>query len=388
LNELEVLELLVHGALTSDNSERQKKLKGVITVLSGDSFVGNLQALHLRGRCHFYLDEDEQAFNDWDSVLAKDPKFADVHHFKGLLLRYIGKKQEATVSLQEACNLSPGVTKYAIECAHAWEDLNQLTKAQEAYELAKKTDPQCISAYSGLGTLLVKLGKKEEGIASLQSAADLIINGNIVNQKTFTTLFNLGVVYFTNKNYEKALELFKLGADFDWTVLAKLVQCYSALKQNSERNATISKLYEKHAKGEIPQPRFCREQIQSPHGTILCYEFFTFSGQFGACKILFLWENQSEIEQVRQNVFPYRVSLGSYDSTNDIAREMGNVPGNQRLWHIDSYFVNNSHKTIKMIISEEPPAFDVIKEICIEAMTDSSNYLSAFIPPQEKEPPI
>jgi len=263
--------------------------------------------------------------------------------------------------LEKAANLLPTAVTYAYECGLGLQLLKRAEEAQQYYEKAIKIDPTAFKPYSLLGSLLLTRGKTEEGLQYLETALTHI---QTVTSEHINCIANVGITHFLKKNFTKAEEVFLKGVHLDHTLLPKIIQCYSAQNKIAERDNAIEELYKLKREGKITQPQFCREQVFSPGGTIIISEYFDFSGAFGACKYLFLWENHRQMAPVQNNQIPFRVSVGSYDLTNSFAQ----LPPPQRIWHLDAYYLNNSHATIDLMTLTETPKYDTIRNKCIQAL--------------------
>ena len=99
----------------------------------------------------------------------------------------------------------------------------------------------------------------------------------------------------------------------------------------------------------------------------MAYEFFAPSGDM---KVFYRF---SVLNEDGNEAFWY--SLGSYDLTTSVAREIGEIGDNERLYHLDMY-KKASHQTLGFF--KKMPAYDVIKENVISALSGRGDTLSEY----------
>ena len=69
----------------------------------------------------------------------------------------------------------------------------------------------------------------------------------------------------------------------------------------------------------------------------------------------------------------YFVSLGSYDDTTEIARELGEIRKDQRAYHVDKYD-GNEHETFAHF--NEQPAYESVREIVVDVLNAKRSPIS------------
>lgn len=142
------------------------------------------------------------------------------------------------------------------------------------------------------------------------------------------------------------------------SVRAKLIQAYQAAGDTKNRDAEHAALLALR-KSSAPagselakQEAFCRDQFSAGGQPVFAYEHYELVGA-RALRYNFLVLKPD-------GTTSFRVSLGSYKDTNDIARELGDIKPGQRLFHLDGYYENGRvHKTFGFFTAE--PSYDVIK---------------------------
>src|SRR5947209_8524147 len=134
-------------------------------------------------------------------------------------------------------------------------------------------------------------------------------------------LYNAGLAAFSSGDYVSASGFWKHLKDLDrldWRTRAKLVQTYQALNKTPERNAERAELFALRKSGESEELskaiEYCREQFAVNGQKVMAFEEFELKGE-RALRYVFSVLNQEG------NREEYRISLGSYDTTNAIWHE-------------------------------------------------------------------
>lgn len=107
--------------------------------------------------------------------------------------------------------------------------------------------------------------------------------------------------------------------------------------------------------------RFCREQFRHERQKFFVFEYFEPSGEHRVY-LAFVAVTEAGEEA-------YRISLGSYDSTNEIAWELGDLPRSKRLFHLDRY-ENGTHATLSFY--EFQPDYERVRSDVLAYLRESS----------------
>jgi tetratricopeptide (TPR) repeat protein len=176
-------------------------------------------------------------------------------------------------------------------------------------------------------------------------------------------LWNLGLAYAATGEHRKAVETWKSYrriAPGDWQARAKLVQSYQALGTKA-RDEEIKSLYEYRKNSSDPKvntaERFCREQGVMGNRSVFVFEYFSPSGDRKQFLRFCVLNKKGEVD--------YYISLGSYDSTTEIARELGEIPKNERLYHLDEY-TDTQHKTYAFFKTK--PGYDEVRSVVLSVL--------------------
>jgi tetratricopeptide (TPR) repeat protein len=179
-----------------------------------------------------------------------------------------------------------------------------------------------------------------------------------------SVLWNLGLAFAATGEHAKAIQNWKnlrrIAPD-DWQARAKLVQSYQALGDIRARDEEVKSLYEYHKNSSDPKvktaERFCREQGVMANRSVLVFEYFSPNGDRKQYLRFCVLNKKGDVD--------YYISLGSYDATTEIARELGEIPKNQRLYHLDEY-IDNRHSTYAFFKTK--PEYDEVRSVVLSVL--------------------
>jgi hypothetical protein len=224
--------------------------------------------------------------------------------------------------------------------------------------------------------------KHSEALAKYKEALDIIPD-------SIGLLYNGGLAAFMSEDYEQALAMWKkvkLLDEEDWQVRAKLIQTYQNLGRISERDVERKELFELRRSGKIKELSdaefYVREQSEIAGRRIMVFEHFELKGERALRYAFYILDQDGKPE--------FRISLGSYETTNRIWREMGKRKPDERLFHLDGYF-NGGHATYGMF--EKEPTYDETREMVRGILEkekkpiSSSTIVSRPAKDQEKQKP-
>lgn len=231
-----------------------------------------------------------------------------------------------------------------------------------------------------MGNTLMEQRKFAEALVQYKQALAIL-------PKEPSILFNAGMAAFGSKDYAFAAESWKqvkAVEPLDWHTRAKLVQVYQALGQLPERDKERAELFEMWKSGKSvelkKQTEFCRDQFEVKGQKVMVFEHYELTGD-RALRYVFSILNKTEDGE------EWRISMGSYKTTDAIWREMQNPrpKDHERLFHLDGYFKNGGHATYGMFFPE--PSYDDIRAKVIKILEGKGDPISATVPGQPKPSP-
>ena len=220
------------------------------------------------------------------------------------------------------------------------------------------------------------LSRYQEGLVKIPDSPGLLFNG--------------GLAAFMNKDFATAEKLWKslteLDSD-DWQARAKLVQAYQALGDLKARDEQRQKLLDLRKSGKSEDLNkldyYCREQFEAAGKKLMVFEHFELKGERALRYVFSVLDESGEGEA-------FRISLGSYQTTNLVAAETGSLKKGERLFHLDGYY-GASHATYGFFTPE--PSYDEIRKIVIGILEKKTRPQSQSVinpsvkkPDQEKNP--
>lgn len=207
-------------------------------------------------------------------------------------------------------------------------------------------------------------GQFAEAVPILEELAEEYESENV--------LWNLGLaeteIHANDKALNVWLEYRKLAPN-DWRGRSKLVQAYQAtgnMKARDEERAALIALWEKGEDADLKvQDTFCREQIIEPNRRVFVLEYFRPAGER---MVVYSFVVQAPGAE------DYRISLGSYEDTNQIGWEMGTRPRNVRLYHLDLYRTK-FHATYGFY--EGQPAYETVRGNVMDILNGKAKAVSS-----------
>jgi tetratricopeptide (TPR) repeat protein len=185
-------------------------------------------------------------------------------------------------------------------------------------------------------------------------------------------LWNLGLAYAATGQHPKAVETwqsYRKVAPDDWQARAKLVQSYQVLGDTKARDEEIKSLYEYRNNSSDPNvntaERFCREQAVMAKRSVFVFEYFSPSGDRQQFIRFCVLNKKGDVD--------YYLSLGSYESTTQIARDLGEISKEDRLYHLDEY-TDNGHKTYAFFKTK--PDYDEVRSVVLSVLEGKQKPIS------------
>ena len=193
-------------------------------------------------------------------------------------------------------------------------------------------------------------------------------------------LFNAGMAAFGAKDFTAALDFWKQMKELepsDWHVRSKLIQTYQALGKTAERDTERAELFAMWKKGEPQELKqefeYCRDQFEVNGHRVMAFEHFELKGDRALRYVFSILDATEQAED-------WRISLGSYNTTNAIWRETHKPKPKEgeRLFHLDGYFKGGGHATYGMYFPE--PTYDETRAIVVKILEGKTNPVSTSRP--------
>lgn len=325
----------------------------------------------LLGRTYFYAEMDEKATDAFKAALLLDQSLSDAHFFIGLIQRYANDYDSAKASFQNAIAEDNTNARYFLELGRTLKMQDELAAASTAYKNALSIDDAIFDAHFDLAIIYATEGNPDDTEKHLLAAIEL-------KPDDLDTHYNLGQLYQNTKQHRSAIKQFERVVELapnDWRAIAKLVQENEAVNAYDARDSAIEKIYDvwrANVDEELTEQGFyIREQGKVENGKFFVLEYFELNGE-RARKFVFKLRDELTGEP------KFEVSLGSYEGTTEIARSIGNISPDQRLYHLDGYIPNGSHYTYAFF--DSLPSYEAVKEIALKALADDHKVISSTVP--------
>lgn len=351
-----------HEAIKQLKEHETKIIEAVAKSKDGESYL-------LLGRAYFYAEMDSKAEKALRTALTYNDTLSDAHFFIGLINMYSGNVADAEVSFKNAIKLDGTNASYFVELGRIQEKSNKSDFAFDAYKKALDIDDLNYTANFNIANIY--FGKGENEKAELHYLAALKKRPDNINLNS-----NLGQLYQNTNQHVKARVYFSKVVKIDpnaWRAAAKLVQVNQAIGDIPERDKAIENIYSLWREGNIDelvkQGFYIRELSTIDSGKLFVLEYFELNGEY-ARKYVF------KIQDPVSGDIKFDISLGSYDSTTQVSRELGEIGPNDRMYHLDGYAPNGSHYTYAMF--DSLPNYDDIRELVFKVLHGKRNAISGM----------
>jgi tetratricopeptide (TPR) repeat protein len=159
----------------------------------------------------------------------RDSALSEAHTCLGMVAQGTGKYELAAAEFQRAAQSEPTQDAAAAGLARAYESLNRLGDAEQAYKAAIKLRPSYWAGYNRLGTFYLRQGKLDE-------AAEMYTHVISLVPDSFTGYSNLGITRVQQGRYAEAVEPLKRSLEIRKTgpATSNLATAYFQQKRFSE----------------------------------------------------------------------------------------------------------------------------------------------------------
>jgi tetratricopeptide (TPR) repeat protein len=171
-------------------------------------------ALSNRGAAYAGLGEHQKAINDCDQAITLNPKNAMAFGNRGASYSYLDEYQKAINDYDQAIALNPKDASFFVSRGAVYASLNEYQKAINDYDQAIALDPKNAEVFVDRGVAYYRLGEHQKAIEDYDQAITL-------NQKYARAFYNRGIIYRNLGKEEKAIKDFKKAQDLDPSIIAK-----------------------------------------------------------------------------------------------------------------------------------------------------------------------
>jgi len=114
-----------------------------------------------------------EAEREYKRAIALNPNYATAYHWYSMLLRKLGRLNEAALMIKQAHEIDPLSGAISVNLAEMYQIQNDYQASIENTGKVIELDPNFSGGYEYLGLLYLKQGRKTEAIANLGKAVEL-----------------------------------------------------------------------------------------------------------------------------------------------------------------------------------------------------------------------
>jgi tetratricopeptide (TPR) repeat protein len=111
--------------------------------------MSDIQQLIRRGRAAYEQRDYAAALTDFQEILRRNARFADIHHLTGLCLSFLGHPDEALTEFNEAIALNDRYVEAHISRAITLNELGRFEEGQQAFVHAAELETESVGPFPG-----------------------------------------------------------------------------------------------------------------------------------------------------------------------------------------------------------------------------------------------
>jgi len=304
------------------------------------------------GRAAFYLEKDSLARRFLDRAISLAPDSVGGRYYSGALYRFADEPVKAIQEFERAFLADRSWIVALREKAEV-----QVNSGREEEGLATARRILTIDSANLDGLYLVGrlLAAKGDAHAAIPYFAKTVA----IDSGYKDVLYNYGQSLQLDGDARQAEAVFRsvhARQKLDWKILAKLVQVSYAQGRDSAANAYASELHALRRGGKVPELRkerlFVREQFKVGRRKVFALEYFDLVGD-RAVRYSF------NVKDTAGKDVEFKVTLGSYAETNEMARSLGEIKKGERLFHLDAYTAQGQSL---LAFYKGEPKYEVVRE--------------------------
>ena len=174
--------------------------------------------LKQQGRQAFERKDYSAALDHFQAILRDHPEFADIRHYAGLCLVFLGRPDDALEQLDAALAVNPAYVEANINRALVLQELGRYDDAKQAFELASEYEQQShgrfpaaatarlSNAHASVGDLYMETGAPGEAAAQYYMALELRPKFHDIRNKYATALLGMGRIDEAVEQLHRVLE--------------------------------------------------------------------------------------------------------------------------------------------------------------------------------------
>ncbi|WP_269612305.1 tetratricopeptide repeat-containing sulfotransferase family protein [Prochlorococcus marinus] len=153
------------------------------------------------------LGKYQDAESSTRKAIELNPNFANAHSNLGIILSDVGKLEEAELSYRKAILIKPDYAEAHSNLGNLLRDLGKFKDAENSYRKAVELKPNFTEAHYNLGNIFRVLGKLEQAEISMLKAIELNPNFSAAHNNLGNILKDLGKFQQAEISILKAIEL-------------------------------------------------------------------------------------------------------------------------------------------------------------------------------------
>lgn len=153
--------------------------------------------LYLLARANISLENWQRAYDLFNALAQRMPKFAPAYYAMGWIDRKLSRTDDAREKLEHCLSLAPGTNGARYELAEVELDDGHLNEAEKLLQAVLRQDPNHAEANMEMGEIVMRRGDLQQAQTFLEAAVR-------ANPKLAAAHYKLSVVFSREHNQERA----------------------------------------------------------------------------------------------------------------------------------------------------------------------------------------
>jgi tetratricopeptide (TPR) repeat protein len=195
-------------------------------------------------------------------------------------------------------------------------------------------------------------------------------------------LYHAGIAAERLDNNREAIDLFKkliAVNEKDWQVIERLIFLHNDIGDITGRDHYRSMLVTLWSSKSIVElserPIYLIDKFEMDDSVIYVFNSFELVGERPIRYKFNIYDSKTPAPEDGP---AYVISLGSYNTTTEFSRQSGKIGPTDRLFHLDGYAVDGSHRTYGFYLNE--PTYDKVRAHVVDILSGKVKELSSFQP--------
>lgn len=326
-----------------------EKINGLLEVENYETIIkitqerGSLTDTHkyLQGVAFFYLEKESKALKLFDEVIAADSTSEGARYYKSYIHYFRGELDIALSTVNDAIKYHDKVADFHLLKGEILYTKGEKETAIQVVRQALSLENCSKKAYS----ILAEMYQDQNDVDNaLKIYVEGMTNVTAESPSYEDIYFNAGLLFYLEKQYEKAHEIFSKLYETRPTpeIASKLIQTHYALGEYEKGNALKPIIYKAWEAGDLVESmnvEFCVDQFDWEDKTVMVYELLDEPEvQLYYKHVFYVVDKEEKLHETVQTEWSIVLELDEHKDVDYVlGRDIFSLKSGERIAH-DSYF--------------------------------------------------